>query len=404
MKILVGNDGNDARTSLTQLLEAAGYETVATASGESALRLLDGPDAPPIALVDANLPGVGGLEVCRRTRSRGGGYRYLLLLTGRADALHTAEALEAGADDVIAKPWSPEELLARIRTGERIVGVARRPTAFQSALDEALSGIGGELVVRAGSVYGRIFTHAGRIVWIEQNPHEQSLFTLLRDATGLSADDWRGIVEECRTARIGILEGIARWGVADAETVAACTRRLVAARLERLAGLDGVSVFLPHPRDYAGRLSFGLGELGVPDAPSAPRMPSPQPRAVTTPTPLSIEARELVNALLAIPGARDAAVVDLDSSEIAGRGPDPAEVETSAHGHGRALRSLSVDDRTDEVISASESLWRVISRLKHGQERCLYVTVDQKVGTLGGTLARIRQIVAQWEEKRRARR
>ena len=113
MKILVVDDERAVRESLRRALELEGYEIELAADGSEALERLEG--AQPDALVlDVLMPGVDGLEVCRRLRSSGNGLP-VLMLTARAEVEDRVEGLDAGADDYVTKPFALEELLARLR-------------------------------------------------------------------------------------------------------------------------------------------------------------------------------------------------------------------------------------------------------------------------------------------------
>lgn len=124
MNILIAEDDLTTRTMLTAILKRWGFEVTAAADGETAWRLLREPDAPRVALLDWEMPGLDGVEICRRVRARetdGTVYTYLLLLTSRNDRQDIVAGIEAGADDYVVKPFDQHELRARIRTGQRII-------------------------------------------------------------------------------------------------------------------------------------------------------------------------------------------------------------------------------------------------------------------------------------------
>jgi diguanylate cyclase (GGDEF)-like protein len=140
LRILVAEDSPVARELLQRMLAAWGYEAVVAQDGEQAWRLLQQPDCPRIALLDWMMPGVDGLELCRRvrdlTRDR---YVYLILLTGKDQQEDVVRGLDAGADDYLKKPFDQAELLARIRAGQRIVDVHGQMSAAREALREQAS-------------------------------------------------------------------------------------------------------------------------------------------------------------------------------------------------------------------------------------------------------------------------
>jgi two-component system, OmpR family, response regulator MprA len=116
MKILVVDDERAVRESLRRALELEGYEIELAADGREALsRLMENGDSQPDAVIlDVLMPGVDGLEVCRRLR-RGGSSVPVLMLTARDEIESRVSGLDAGADDYVTKPFALEELLARVR-------------------------------------------------------------------------------------------------------------------------------------------------------------------------------------------------------------------------------------------------------------------------------------------------
>ena len=112
-----------------------GFDFVCAKDGREAWRLLTQPDAPRLALLDWVLPEVDGVEICRRLRGRGNDpYTYTILLTGKSRKQEMLEALDAGADDFLAKPFDPLELKARLLVGKRIVNLQEKLVSANSAL------------------------------------------------------------------------------------------------------------------------------------------------------------------------------------------------------------------------------------------------------------------------------
>ena len=116
MKILVVDDERAVRESLRRALELEGYEIELAADGSEALvRLMENGDSQPDAVIlDVLMPGVDGLEVCRRLR-RNGNSVPVLMLTARDEIENRVAGLDAGADDYVTKPFALEELVARVR-------------------------------------------------------------------------------------------------------------------------------------------------------------------------------------------------------------------------------------------------------------------------------------------------
>jgi two-component system, OmpR family, response regulator MprA len=116
VKILVVDDERAVRDSLRRALELEGYDIELAADGSEALTRLteNGESQPDAVILDVLMPGIDGLEVCRRLR-RHGNRVPVLMLTARDEIENRVGGLDAGADDYVTKPFALEELLARIR-------------------------------------------------------------------------------------------------------------------------------------------------------------------------------------------------------------------------------------------------------------------------------------------------
>lgn len=122
MKILIAEDDLTSSTILQGILERWGYEVTCTGDGEAAWEVLQRPEAPQLAVLDWEMPGMDGPTLCRRLRAAPRPEPlYLILLTARSERQSMVEGLEAGADDYIAKPFDNDELRARILVGRRML-------------------------------------------------------------------------------------------------------------------------------------------------------------------------------------------------------------------------------------------------------------------------------------------
>jgi predicted signal transduction protein with EAL and GGDEF domain len=122
VKILLADDDRVSRHVLQRILERSGFEAVCVDNGQAAVDLLTAPDGPRVAILDWVMPGKNGPAVCREVRaSIDTPYVYMILLTARDASLDIVTGLGAGADDYLIKPSNPEELKARLRTGQRIL-------------------------------------------------------------------------------------------------------------------------------------------------------------------------------------------------------------------------------------------------------------------------------------------
>lgn len=126
-RVLVAEDEAVTRHLLTSTLTRFGYDVLAVSDGAAAWDALSGPNPPNLALLDWQMPGVDGPQICQKVRARqAGSYTYLLLVTARSSKSDIVEGLSAGADDFISKPVDLEELRARLHVGERVLLLEQR--------------------------------------------------------------------------------------------------------------------------------------------------------------------------------------------------------------------------------------------------------------------------------------
>ncbi|HVB36141.1 MAG TPA: diguanylate cyclase [Candidatus Acidoferrales bacterium] len=135
MKVLIAEDDPVSRRLLEAFLRKWGYAVVAVAKGDDAWALLDAEDPPRLAILDWMMPGIEGIEICRRIREKSERpYTFIILLTARGQKQSLLAGLKAGADDYLSKPFDAEELRARLQVGERILKVQDELIATRDAL------------------------------------------------------------------------------------------------------------------------------------------------------------------------------------------------------------------------------------------------------------------------------
>ena len=127
--ILIVDDEPQIRRVMRTTLSSNGYAVIEARSGEEALEILR-KERPELVLLDVNMPGMGGLEVCRQIRDQSD--VAIIMLTVRNTAHDKVLALDAGADDYVVKPFSIDELLARIRAALRRTSSAEHVPAYVS--------------------------------------------------------------------------------------------------------------------------------------------------------------------------------------------------------------------------------------------------------------------------------
>jgi DNA-binding response OmpR family regulator len=174
-RVLVVDDERSLQRMLERTLTAAGFEVTVAADGGGALAAAERA-APDVIVLDVALPGLDGLAVCRRLRSRGLA-TPILMLTARDAVADRVSGLEAGADDYLVKPFAVQELVARLRA-------LTRRHAEQELLSYA------DLVL---DVRSRTATRAGRA--IELTGRESDLLELLLREAGRTVTRERALEE-----------------------------------------------------------------------------------------------------------------------------------------------------------------------------------------------------------------
>lgn len=128
-RILIVEDSPDIVALLERVLREQGYDTMTAADGESALARA-AMQCPDLVVLDVGLPGRNGFEVAAELRRRGIA-APVLMLTARSAVSDRIAGLDAGADDYLAKPFDPDELVARVRALLRRAALRRRATVLR---------------------------------------------------------------------------------------------------------------------------------------------------------------------------------------------------------------------------------------------------------------------------------
>lgn len=140
MKVLVAEDDTPLRLALTRLLAIGEFEPIPCGNGQEALEVMTGYDPPCLAVLDWEMPLVDGVSACTLVRKAQDPLfpPYMIMLTARATQSDIVMALDAGADDFVAKPYDNKELMARVRAGRRIVeGMLARRQEVNDARESA---------------------------------------------------------------------------------------------------------------------------------------------------------------------------------------------------------------------------------------------------------------------------
>ncbi len=195
-RVLVVDDDHTVREVVVSYLRAHDHEVVEAADGETALRSMR--DAPAdLVVLDLMLPGIDGLEVCRRLRTASD--VPVIMLTALGDETDRVVGLETGADDYVTKPFSPRELALRVDSVLRRTGAA---PAHQVLVD-------GDLVVDEAA---HTATRGGEVLALTVREFDLLRFLLAHPGTAYSRED--------------LLHHVWGWSIGDHSTVTVHVRRL----------------------------------------------------------------------------------------------------------------------------------------------------------------------------------
>lgn len=142
IRALVADDDPVTATALAGALRRLDLEVSVAPDGALAWQIIEGANQPSLAIVDWMMPGVDGLELCRRIRQAPAhAHMYVLLLTARDSRADIVAGLEAGADDYLVKPFDVHELRARVHTGLRILTLQKDLAEQIAMLKETIANV-----------------------------------------------------------------------------------------------------------------------------------------------------------------------------------------------------------------------------------------------------------------------
>jgi len=135
MRVLIAEDDVVFRRILEATLLKWGFEVVSACDGSEAWHRMQSSDAPRLVILDWMMPGLDGVEICRKARMQTDKpYTYILLLSAKGHHGDMIAGLDAGADDYLTKPFDPLELRGRLRAGQRIVKLQEELLAAREEL------------------------------------------------------------------------------------------------------------------------------------------------------------------------------------------------------------------------------------------------------------------------------
>jgi serine/threonine protein kinase len=226
-RVLVAISDATSRADVVRDLTEWGYEPVSAGTGREAWKILRGPSAPRIALLDTELTELDGFELCRRARDLRGDDGFLLMIAPNGDRAANLESLEAGADGVVDSPIHPRELRMRLSAGLRgrrlVTSEAPAPAALLTTRDPSDEAAAGAVVARKYQL-GRIIGRGGMgTVWRgthlslrmpvaikfikgaqAQNPIAKARFELEAKATARLRTKYAVKVFDCGTTAAGV--------------------------------------------------------------------------------------------------------------------------------------------------------------------------------------------------------
>jgi CheY-like chemotaxis protein len=401
VRVLIADDDAIQEKLLTTILGVGGYEVVIAHDGLQAWEIAQRPDSPSILLLDWLMPGLEGVDVCRRVRQRGS-QAYVILVTSRAKQRDVLEGLEAGADDFIAKPYPPNELLARVRVGERALG-ARQPraNAVLSVLREASRGGGGEVVVREGEVVGRIFFFEGLVVWAHVSSDPGSLLAQLNQEPSISRQEMQLVIEECQRTGRNFGEVLIEWGLVGRAALREQLQRWMRRKIQILLALQDPEVlFVPQTRRFVGELAFSLDELLPPELDS-----HAGPRLSVVPRPLAIASRmahagemppwctSFLHQVMALEGVLGACVSTLETGSIVGRAGLDLDPD-STWAQIKIFNSTGEHEAIDDLLVSSATRYHLARLLANHAGFLLHVVVDRSQSTLAFLRMRLAELAS----------
>ncbi len=334
MRVLVADDDALNRDFLQRLLTAHGYEVLLAENGQAALRLLLQNGAPQIALLDWEMPVLDGLDLCRAIRSDiHERYVHVLMLSGVHPDEHRIQALEAGADDFLPKPYHPDVLLARLRVASRLV--ERQPSSSDrllAALKEAAASGGGDVAVREGDTVGYITFCQGKVSWAYVSQDNSTFFEQLGEELKMQAGSVDSVLASCRETGTDFYHELIERGYTSEHELRRAIESWLRRKLEQIFRLSQANVlFLPADRQEEPVYTFPLESVLPQQLPITERtssnstliaIPNEQSdckseweRVFASGTvDESVRYSRILAAILTIPGSLGAALLDMSQN------------------------------------------------------------------------------------------
>lgn len=395
MKVLVADDDPCGIDVLAAVLRAAGYQCVLASNGHDAWDILQSPDSPQIAFLDWMMPGIDGLEVCRRIRERGGSeYTYVTIVSARNKHQDIAYGFQSGADDFITKPYKPDDILARVRVAERLHLSFTSSSGLSRALAEARESQSGDVIVRTLRRVGRIIFHHGRIAWAHISDEPGSLTAILANEPDISRDDVRAVLAECKSTGQNFADVLVARNMLSLEHLRALLRDWFRAKIATIAAFPlPVVLFSPEPRVATSGILFDPAEVLPVELQAALRdqelgavSASPVPAELLVGShgadpPNEAELAVNLDRALAIEGASAVAVFDLRSGRCLGKRGAAMDLDL-VWGQLRLAAQNNLWDELEDILISTCHASHLVRWYTRTPPRLVFLTVDRSV-TLG---------------------
>ncbi|MGD0775002.1 MAG: diguanylate cyclase [Candidatus Solibacter sp.] len=265
MRILAAEDNPVFQSMLRTMLTKWGYQAVIARSGTEAWNVLQSDDSPRLAVLDWMMPGMDGLEICRRIRSaRREPYIYILLLTARTESQDLIEGMDAGADDYLTKPFNAHELRVRLRAGRRILDLQEELLKAREALRDQATHDGLTGLLNRATILENLEDELARAARA-RNPvsvlmADLDRFKSINDTLGHLAGD-AVLREAARRLKSAArrYDSVGRYGGEEFLIVLpGCDAADAAVQAERMREAIGATPFLTSSRPSAVTISLGV--------------------------------------------------------------------------------------------------------------------------------------------------
>lgn len=388
MRVIIAEDDKVSRLRLEAAMKRAQQDVILAADGMEALRAFEAGTGPTLLLLDWAMPGLDGMAVCREIRQTTKAPAYIIFMTALSRHENLLEALEAGADDFVTKPFTIEALLARMRLGERVLrAAAPSEFLFEEALVDGLRSPGGVVITRDGGTVGRVFLHKSRVAWAQVSGEPNGIAHVIGPAASLSPDEIASVLGECRNTQRHFADVLVAWGLVGEDAMRARLRGFISERMSRMAQFrDARALFVPEHRPLTSSFSFALDEV------FAAAAAAPRPLFSAAKQAPSDERATTLEVAGAIEGATSVCVIHAPSSAVLSvhlAAPEPDVLRAML-----GLLHTARDSGANEISLTDRDAFHFLQRIPAMPDRCLYARLLRDSTLFGMARMQIGLVVA----------